>query len=345
MRRFSINFKEYIEQYRQKVYSKICEYVPLREKEGNANRIMRDYIDRQGSYRRPGLVLLTGELFGGKEEDLILPAAAEQLSEDWILMQDDTEDDSELRRGKPAVQRIHGWVHAFNATNAGQMAMWRMLKDYMKIYPEKGDRLYEKFYHMLDYTVEGQHVENQFIHHTKDLSKADEALYYRILDSKTCYNTVYGPMQLGAIAAGQTGETLEMLREIGKPAGIAFQIVDDILDMTADEKIFGKKNFGDLYEGKVTLMILKTYKDATPEEKAKIDVIYRKKRQDKTEEEIGFLKEMIGKYDGLGYAQQKAEFYGNKAKEALDGYKDRLPMNDLTPLVCSAMEELYVRKK
>ena len=91
---------------------------------------MRDYVDRQGSYRRPGLVMLTGQLFGAKPEDLILPAAAQQLSEDWILMQDDAEDDSELRRGKPAAQRIHGWVHAMNATNTGQMAMWRMLKDY-----------------------------------------------------------------------------------------------------------------------------------------------------------------------------------------------------------------------
>ncbi len=340
-----MNFKEYIEQHRQKVYSKICEYVPLREKEGNTNRIMRDYIDRQGSYRRPGLVMLTGELFGGTEEDLILPAAAEQLSEDWILMQDDIEDDSELRRGKPAIQRIHGWVHAFNATNTGQMAMWRMLKDYMKAYPEKGNRMFEKFYHMLDYTMEGQHVENQFIHHTKDLKQADEALYYRILDSKTCYYTVYGPMQIGAIAAGQKGETLEMLKDIGKNAGTAFQIVDDILDMTADEKVFGKKNFGDLYEGKLTLMILHTYKNASPGEKERINAIYAKKRQDKTTGEIDFLREMIDKYKGLEYAQQQAELYGNKAKETLEGYNDKLPLNGLTPLVCSAMEELYVRKK
>ena len=339
-----MNFKEYIESIRPSIYAKICEYVPLKEPVEH-HKIMRDYVDRQGSYRRPGLVMLTGQLFGATQEDLLVPAAAEQLSEDWILMQDDTEDDSELRRGKPAIQRIYGWVHSFNATNTGQMAMWRMLKDYMRQHPEKGNRLYEKFYHMLEYTVEGQYVENEFIHHIKDLSKADEALYYRILDSKTSYYTVYGPMQIGAIAAGQTGETLEMLKDIGKSAGVAFQIVDDILDMTADEKVFGKKNFGDLYEGKLTLMILHTFKNATPDEKAKINAIYAKKRQEKTEAEINFLRETIDRYGGLDYAKQMAELYGSKAKETLAKYKDKLPLNGYTPTVMSAIEELYVRKK
>ncbi len=339
-----MNFKEYIEIHRPSIYAKICEYVPMAEPKAH-HQIMRDYIDRQGAYRRPGLVMLTGELFGAKPEDLVVPAAAEQLSEDWILMQDDVEDDSELRRGKPAIQRIYGWVHSFNASNTGQMAMWRMLKDYMVKYPEKGNRLFEKFYHMLEYTVEGQYVENQFIHHTKDLNQASEALYYRILDSKTCYYTVYGPMQLGAIAAGQKGETLEVLKEIGQPAGVAFQIVDDILDMTGDEKLFGKKNFGDLYEGKLTLMVLHAFESATPEEKAKMNAIYAKKRQDKTKEEIDFLRELIDKYDGLGYARRTAEVYGNKAKAAVEKHKDKFPLNGFTPLVMSAMEELYIRKK
>ena len=57
---------------------------------------MRDYIDRQGSYRRPGLLMLGGQIFGANAGDLVLPAAAKQLSEDWILMQDDAADNSEF---------------------------------------------------------------------------------------------------------------------------------------------------------------------------------------------------------------------------------------------------------
>ncbi|MGC8699818.1 MAG: polyprenyl synthetase family protein [Candidatus Micrarchaeia archaeon] len=340
-----MNFKEFIEMHRQKVYNTICSYVPIKEPR-QFYTIARDYIDRQGSYRRPGLVLLSGLLFGASLEELTLPAAAEQLSEDWILMQDDCEDDSDLRRGKPAIQKLYGWVHAINASNLGHMAMWRMLFDYaMKYGPEKGKRLYNKFYDMLEYTVEGQHIENEFIHYTKNLAKADENLYYRIADSKTCYYTVYGPLQLGAIVAGQSDEILEKFKEVGKNAGIAFQITDDILDMVGDEKKFGKKNFGDLYEGKVTLIILHTYQNATKEEKEKIDKIYAKERKDKTKEEINFLREMIEKYDGLGYAKETAKRYGEEAEKKVKEISKELPENEYKSILLSAIEELYVREK
>lgn len=340
-----MNFKDYIELHRDEVHSKICEYVPIREPREHYE-IMRDYIDRQGSYRRPGLVMLSGQMFGAMPADLVVPAAAEQLSEDWILMQDDVMDDSDLRRGKPAAQRLHSWVHVINSTNTGQMAMWRMLKDYMMDRgPVIGNRMYEKFQDMLGYTIDGQYIENKFIHDTKDLKLASEDLYFRILDSKTCYYTVYGPMQLGAIAAGQDDGTLAMLREIGRNAGVAFQIVDDMLDMTADEKAFGKKNFGDLYEGKLTLMILHAYGGATADEKSRMDGIYRKRRQDKTALDVDFLKEMIAKYGGLDYAKGAAERYGAQAKAVIEKYRDRLPQNEYTPIMLSAVEELYVRDK
>ncbi|MEM0094780.1 MAG: polyprenyl synthetase family protein [Candidatus Micrarchaeaceae archaeon] len=340
-----MNFGEYVEKYRQQVYKTICNYVPIKDPVEHYS-IMRDYIDRQGKYRRPGLVMLTGQLFGAPIDKLILPAAAQQLSEDWILMQDDIEDDSELRRGKPAAQKLYGWVHALNASNTGHMAMWRILKDYMlQVGPEIGNRMYEKFYDMLTYTVEGQHIENNFIHYTKDLSKVSEDFYYRIADSKTCYYTVYGPMQIGAIAAGKDDSTLAMLKEIGKPAGVAFQIVDDILDMTADEAKFGKKRYGDLYEGKVTLIILHTYASATKDEQERINAIYAKKRSEKTAEEINFLVDMINKYGGIEYAKEQANRWGKKAEETLEKYRDSLPNNEYLPIMISAIEELYIRNK
>lgn len=339
------SFKELVEAYRPYIYNKICDYVQLKEPLDHY-KIMRDYVDRQGKYRRPGLLLLTAHLYGAGLEDAILPAAAQQLSEDWILMQDDAEDDSELRRGKPAAQKLYGWVHAINATNTGQMAMWKMLNDYtMKVGPEKGGKLYNKFYDMLQYTVEGQYIENEFIHHTKDLSRADEALYYRIVDSKTCYYTVYGPMQLGALAGDASDTDLKMLKNIGRNAGVAFQITDDILDLIADEKEFGKKNNGDIFEGKITLMILHVYKHATSDEKSKIDAIYKKKRQDKTEEEMQFIRFLMDKYKSIEYAKSVGEKYGDEAKKAVEKYLDIMPENEYTKVVLSAVEEMYVRNK
>lgn len=340
-----MNFKEYIELHRASIYQKICQYVPIKEPIAHY-AIMRDYIDRQGSYRRPGLVLLAGQMFGADLDELMLPAAAQQLSEDWILMQDDSEDDSELRRGKPAIQKIYGWVDSINSSEVGHMSMWRMLKDYMlKVGPEKGDKMYQKFYDMLEYTMEGQFIENTFIHKTKDLKKASEDLYFRIVDSKTCYYTVYGPLQIGAIGSGQNGKFLTALEDIGRPAGRAFQIVDDILDMVGDEKKFGKKNNGDLYEGKITLMVLHAYKNATSEEKAKFDSIYMKKRDEKNAQEIQFIVETINKYDGIGYAKQRAKAFGEEATAMIEKYRSILPNNEYTTIMLSAIEELYVRDK
>ena len=263
------SFKEYVHANGDAVYSKIMEYMPLKEPIEHY-RIIRDYSERRGSYRRPGLLLLTGQLYGAELKDLILPAAAMQTSEDWILIHDDVEDNSELRRGKPALHKIYGSEIAINAGDAVHIEMWKMLKDYIAYAGiEKGGRLFDKFHHMLRYTVEGQYIETNFIYNVRDLSKASQDLYYRIVDSKTCYYTVYGPMQLGAMVAGQKDSTLEMLKQIGSPAGIAFQIVDDILDMTAEEKVFGKKRYGDLYEGKLTLIMLHAYENSTDSEKKK----------------------------------------------------------------------------
>ena len=338
-------FKDYIERHRASVYSKICEYVPIKEPVGHY-KVVRDYIDRQGSYRRPGLLMLAGEMFGAKAEDLLLPAAAMQLSEDWILIHDDIEDHSEMRRGKPALQVLYGDEISINAGDGGHMAMWKMLKDYMSIVGlRKGARIYDKFYDMLQYTVEGQFIDDNFIYNVRDLGKANEELYFRIINSKTCYYTVYGPMQIGAMVANQRKGMLNMFEKIGKPAGIAFQVVDDILDMTADEKVFGKKRYGDLYEGKVTLIVLHAYKSANQAERERLGAIYKKNRGQKTADDIDFIVSMVNKYGGLDYARGIAAKYQELASQTVEKNRGRLPSNEYAEIMLSAMNELYARSK
>lgn len=340
-----MNFKEYIELHRKNVYAEICRYLPIREPEEHY-RIIREYTDRQGGYRRPGLLMLSGELFGAGPGDLLLPAAAMQLSEDWMLIHDDVEDDSELRRGKPTLHRMYGYEHAVNAGDGAQIAMWRMLKDYIKKKGmEEGERLYEKFYDMLEKTVEGQYMEIKFTQNNGGMKEVREELYFRIVGNKTCYYTVYGPMQLGAIVAKQKDTVLAALKEIGYPAGVSFQIIDDILDFNADEKTFGKQRYGDLYEGKITLLLTNTYKNASENEKAKMAGIYSKKRREKSKDDVDFIAEMINKYDGVGYASGVAKEYMERAKVAMEKNSGTMPENEYKKLMLSAISELFTRKK
>ncbi len=338
-----MNFKEYIEQHRQKVYSKICEYFQVKDPIEHY-KISREYSDRQGSYRRPGLILLTGQMLGAKLDDLIIPSAAMQLSEDWILVHDDIEDHSSLRRGKESLNKLYGMEVALNAGDAGHIIMWKMLKDYLIAY-KYGSELYDKFYDIMEKTVEGQFLDINFIYNKKTFKNVDEELYFKIISSKTCYYTVYGPMQLGAIIAGADNEMLKILEDIGKPAGASFQIADDLLDMTADEKIFGKQKYGDLYEGKITLIILNAYKSASPEEKDKINEIYAKSRDQKTQEDINFLLQVIDKYNSIDFVKNIGEKYTADAKKNIEKYTDKLPDNEYKQILLSAINELYSRNK
>lgn len=340
-----MNFKEYIELHRNKIYSTICNYIPIKEPEEHY-KMIRDYIDRQGSYRRPGLLMLSGQMFGASIDKLILPAAAMQLSEDWILIHDDVEDHSELRRGKPAIQKIYGDELAINAGDGGHIAMWKIIKDSADLLGKKrGALMFDKFYNMLERTVEGQFLDTNFIYNTRSIRNASEDLYYKIIQSKTCYYTVYGPMQLGAIAAGSRKGYLNILEKIGTNAGIAFQIVDDILDMTADEKVFGKQRYGDIYEGKVTIIALNAFAKADNAEKEKLDSIYAKPRKEKTKEDIAYVVDLVNKYGCIDYAKDIARSYGEKARDAVEKYKNRLPTNEYTDIMLSAMEEMYMRSK
>jgi geranylgeranyl diphosphate synthase type II len=341
----AMNFKEYVESRRGEIYSKLCYYLPIRNPEGHY-RMVREYVDRQGSYRRPGLLLLSSQMFGSERMDAILPAAAMQLSEDWLLIHDDIEDDSELRRGKPALQRMYGKELAINAGDAGHLAMWRIIFDYaINAGKRKGTNTYLKFYDMLEKTVEGQYIETNFIINVKRIGEATETLYETIAKAKSAYYSVYGPLQLGAIVAGVNNAGLVPLKRIGEPAGIAFQITDDILDMIGDEKTFGKKRYGDLYEGKITLMALHAYKNATNEERKRIDGIYSKRREQKTEAEIGWLADLMISKGSIAYAQSEAQRYGDMANAKIEEYKAKLPNNEFTDILFSAIPELYKRQK
>jgi len=340
-----MEFKDYIALNRTKVHSKINEYLSMKGP-AEYSRIVREYSDRQGKYVRPGLLLLCGEMFGAKIKDLILPAAAMQLSEDWILMHDDVEDDSDTRRGKPAIQKIYGPEQAINAGDAAHMAMWKILEDYIATNGiPRGIKLFDRFYKILNMTVEGQYLDIKFTRETRQIGMATEKMYFDIISRKTSCYSVYGPMQLGAIVANQREGVMKALKEIGSPAGIAFQIVDDVLDVTASEKELGKQRYGYLYEGKLTLIMLHAYGEATRAEKLKVDRIYKKDRRNKTKDEIDFLVYLIEKYGSTDYAYKLAMKYGEESQSAIEKYGIVLPNNEYRELFVSAVTTLFLRKK
>ena len=82
-------------------------------------------------------------------------------------------------------------------------------------------------------------------------------------------------MRLGAILGGATAEQEDALGQYGHDLGMAFQIVDDVLDLTASEDVLGKPVASDLREGKVTMAVIHALERCTPEERAKIETVLR----------------------------------------------------------------------
>ncbi len=196
-------------------------------------KINRAYPERKGKYLRPTLVLLTAEALGAKRKEALKAAAAMQMSEEWILIHDDIEDNSEKRRGEPTLHKIYGNELAINAGDSLQIIMWKIINDIGMINDQRSRAINEEFYKMLLRTTLGQGVEQIWTNSKKKLSGQE---YFFIADSKSAYYSIAGPMRLGAIIAGVTFQQLNKITDFGLHLGRCFQLVDDLIDFDQDKK-------------------------------------------------------------------------------------------------------------
>jgi len=283
-------------------------------------KITSEYPQRKGKYIRPTLVLLAASAMGFPEEKAIRTAAAMQVSEDWILNHDDIEDDSYQRRGKPALHRLYGKELAINAGDALHILMWKILWDNRKILGEKkGEEIAEEFYCMLTRTALGQTIEIRWTQENR-LDLTDRDILF-ILESKTAYYTIAGPMRLGAILAGATSKQLEAIYEFGRPLGYCFQIRDDILDLTSDFAGLKKQTGNDIYEGKRTIMLSHLFRTVKGKDKKRLLKIMAKTREEKVVEEVNWVIGLMKKHGSLEYAQKLAKKF---AKQALKIFEKKL---------------------
>jgi len=272
------------------------------------------YPKRMGKYFRPCLVILSGEAMGAPKDLLINTAAAQQISEEWILIHDDVEDDSMERRGEMTLHRKYTKELAINAGDALQVLMWEILLNNRKILgTEKTFLIMEEFTKILKRTVLGQTIEIKWTQENKQNLSDDDVLL--ILESKTGYYTVAGPMREGAIIAGASEEQLEKIYQFGKLTGYCFQIKDDLLDLTSDFKGLKKQKGNDILEGKRTIMLAHLMRTAKENNKVILEKIMQKKREEKSEAEVNWVIEKMEEYGSFDYAQNLMRKYASEAKD------------------------------
>lgn len=273
------------------------------------SKLISEYPQRLGKYLRPTLLLTTALSMGVDIQDAILPAAAMQLSEEWILIHDDIEDESEQRRGLSTLSKIYGSALAINAGDTLQVIMWKAVNDI------NNQKIFTEFYQLINRTTLGQTIDIKWNQDNK-LDLSDEDIFL-ILESKTCYYTISGPMRLGAILAGAANSDLDTIYLFGRYLGRAFQIIDDVLDLTSDFSGLKKQQYNDIYEGKRTIPLSRLFRSALPAEKTRITTILSKTRDQKSASEVMEIISLMGKYHSIDDSRQMAVDFSVEAKKIL----------------------------
>ncbi len=283
-------------------------------------RMMRDYPSRPAKGLRPFLCVTACRAAGGSAEDAMLTAASIELFQHWILIHDDIEDGSELRRGQPTLHLKESPALALNTGDALHARMWgALLMNEKRLGREKTLKVMAEFSRMVDSTTEGQHMELAWVQRARwDLGESD---YFEMCSRKTSWYTVAGPCRLGAIVAGASDDVLEKLEVFGIKLGVAFQIQDDVLNLVGDQSKYGKAKSDDILEGKRTLILLHLLASIGQSERAKVISIMNKDRSMKTADEVAYIVSLMERNGAFDYGRRRAEQLMKEAVGVLTGIR------------------------
>lgn len=282
--------------------------------------LLADYPFREGKGLRPAICFAACRAAGGRTEQALLSATALELFHNAFLVHDDVEDGSEFRRGKVTMLQAQGVPIAVNVGDATNvLALEPLLGNTARIGVRKALLIFREVERMARESAEGQAIELGWIAEGRfDLSDHD---YVRMAYKKTCWYTVIVPLRIGVICGSPPGpltpleDELQPLIELGFLAGIAFQIHDDLLNLQADENLYGKETSGDLWEGKRTIMLLHFIRNARPAHRERALRILGTPRTQKRRQDVAWLLEAMIDTGSLKYGRDVAVEYCERALE------------------------------
>jgi geranylgeranyl diphosphate synthase type II len=279
-------------------------YLSANEHRPYLGAFLSDYPRRGGKMMRPSLCLATAEAFGGPIENAVPTAVAIELFHNASLIHDDIEDDSEERRGRPTLHRLHGIPLAMNTGDSLSLLSLSPLKDNVALLGRQtAFALFEETERTAWELAEGQALDigwRQF----NDMTVDDRA-YLNMVLKKTCWLGVIHPCRAGAIVARGRSLSPDSFVVFGLMFGAAFQIQDDILNLMGSAE-YGKEENGDLWEGKRTLIVCHAYRSATSTARARFEKILASPRSAKREADIRWLRGQIDVSGSVEFARDFA---------------------------------------
>jgi octaprenyl-diphosphate synthase len=267
-----------------------------------------DYLRRSGGKRvRPALTILSSYAAGGNgaNQSSIRMATVMEFLHTATLVHDDVIDKAETRRNRPSINAEFG-----NQT-AVLMGDWLYMSAFETSLRERSLPILDILTAVTRKMTEGELLQLTLLGRT-DIS---EEQYFDVIARKTAY-LFSACCEIGALLGGADASTQTLLRDYGMNLGIAFQLVDDLLDFTSSEDVLGKPAGADLLEGKISLPLIFLL-EREPEMRADIQAVIADANYNRTSRDA--LLAALERTGALALAHDRAIEYAEAARTALDG--------------------------
>src|SRR5450631_4544084 len=268
------------------------------------------YLQSAGGKRlRPALLLLSAKLVGNGGPSAIQLGAVVELIHAATLVHDDVIDTAETRRGRPSTNVQWG---NHTCVLAGD---WMYMQAFQIALRERSFRTLDLLIGLTQMMVEGELLQLERIGRIN----VTEADCMELVHRKTA-GLFSVCARLGALSAQSDAQLQEKLGEYAWNLGMAFQLIDDMLDFIAREKTLGKPVGGDLREGKVTLPLVYALECATPAERTLVETILRTRNY----QEVPFerILALLEKYHGIERVKERAQAFTNSARQTIGEFPD-----------------------
>jgi geranylgeranyl diphosphate synthase, type II len=313
-----------LEEYGAATLQGIKHFIPDKEPRKYLYDMVHDYPNRGGKGFRPGLCIATCKAFGGGMHQAINSAVTLELLHNAFLIHDDVEDESLQRRNKPTMHQYSNVAIAVNVGDAMNMlALYPLFKNKEVLGSKLSTAVFLEVQHMVAESVEGQAIELGW--RKDNINTLTDSDYMRMILKKTCWYTCMHPIRIGAIIGSRGKEDADAFNRLGYYMGTAFQIQDDVLNLVAEEKKYGKEIGGDIIEGKRTLMLIHLMQHCSAKELKQLTAFLAIPIKERDSKTAAWILQLMHHYKCITYAKNTARYMAGAALKEYYTLFSKLP--------------------
>jgi octaprenyl-diphosphate synthase len=280
-----------------------------------------------GKRIRPALLLLSSKLFNYEGRGAVKLGAVVEIIHTATLVHDDIIDEAMTRRGRPAANTQWGNSKCVLAGD------WLYMQAFKVAVQERNFRILDTLIELTQQMVEGELLQMERLGNLISLDEHFDLIYRKT----ACLFSVC--MRLGAILGGATPEQEEQVARYGRDLGMAFQIVDDVLDFTASENVLGKPVASDLREGKVTMAVIDALQHCSAEEHSMIETVVQQRAFNGVSH--ADVLDILERYGSLDAASARAAQYAESARKSICTF----PQSEIKRALLWAPDFVVAREK